>query len=250
MATNKEFIRSLARGLLVIEAMGKKTGAMTNSEIASATCLDRWATRRILHTLETLGYVEKDGKFFLLTPRILNLGYAYLSSLDIWQVANPLIEKLVDSVRLSCSIAVLDGPDIVYVARVPSKRNLTVPLSVGSRMPAFCTAGGRVLLAHLSLENLEACLEASELEKRTPYTITEPGDLMEKLAEVRRQGWCLVDQELEEGIRSIAVPIRDRQDRVRASMGLAGYINRVEMPSTLLILQQEAIEIEEILKKY
>jgi IclR family pca regulon transcriptional regulator len=209
--------------------MGKKTGAMTNSQIASAASLDRWATRRILHTLEAFGYVSKNGNSFHLTPRILNLGYAYLSSLDIWQVANPLIEKLVDSIRLSCSIAVLDGSDIVYVARVPSKRNLAVPLSVGSRMPAYCTACGRVLLAYLSEEHFEVCMRNSQLEKRTPFTITERDDLKEKLAEVKRKGWCMVDQELEEGIRSIAVPIRDRQNRVGAAMSLAGYITRVEL---------------------
>ena len=223
---------------------------MTISEVAEAAGLDRWATRRILLTLETLGYAGREGKLFFLSSRILNLGYAYLVSLDIWNVANPLIEKIVDELRLSCSVAVLDGPDIVYIARVPSKRNLAIPLSVGSRIPAYCTAIGRVLFGSLSQQELEECLGASKLEKRTPYTITDKRQLEEKVKEARQQGWCMLDQEFEVGIRSIAVPIRDSLDRVKAAMSPSGLTSRFKMPESLVSLQKTAGEIEEIIKKY
>lgn len=220
------FVQSLARGLTVIEAMGASRGPMTLSEVAAATTLSRAAARRILLTLSELGYVAASGRQFSLTPRILGLGYSYLASLPLTEVVVPHMERLVDQVHESCSVSVLDGNDVVYVARVPTKRIMSVNLSVGTRLPAYPTSMGRVLLSALAPADLDGYLARVKLVPRTSRTVTVQAELRRIVAQVARQGWALVDQELEDGVRSVAAPLHDRSGRVVAAMNVSGHATR------------------------
>ncbi|TDQ01436.1 IclR family transcriptional regulator [Labedaea rhizosphaerae] len=219
-------VQSLDRGLAVIRAFGPDTPELTLSDVARATGLTRAAARRFLLTLTDLGYVRTDGKLFALTPRVLELGYAYLSSVSLPEVAQPHLERLSAQVRESSSVSVLDGTDIVYVARVMVSRIMTVAINVGTRFPAHATSMGHVLLAGLSDVDLEAYLSAAELDTFTEHTITSPEALRAELARVRAQGWALVDQELESGLRSIAVPLHDRDGQVVAAMNVSTQASR------------------------
>jgi IclR family pca regulon transcriptional regulator len=193
---------------------------MTLSEVARQTNLTRATARRFLHTLVALGYTDTDGREFWLRPKILELGYAYLSSLSLPDVAASHLKSLADQVNESASVSVLDGADIVYVARVPTRRIMTVSISVGTRFPAFATSMGRVLLAALPVAEAAERL-AGELPALTRNTITSNELLLSELDRVRAQGWALVDQELELGLRSIAVPIRDARRTVVAAMNVS-----------------------------
>lgn len=220
------FVQSLARGLAVIRAFDADHPELTLSDVAKSTGLTRAAARRFLHTLVELGYVRTDGRLFALRPRILELGYAYLSSLSLPELAMPTMERLVEQVRESCSMAVLDGDDVVYVARVPTKRIMSVAISVGTRFPAYATSMGRVLLAHRDPDSLDEYLATAKLEPLTGRTVTDPDRLRDILGKVREQGYCLVDEELEEGLRSIAAPIRDGEGRVVAAINVSAHISR------------------------
>ena len=221
------FVQSLERGLAVIRAFDEHNPELTLSDVARRTGLTRAAARRFLLTLADLGYVRTDGRWFTLSPRILELGYAYLSSLSLPEVAEPHLERLVAEVHESSSVSVLDGEDIVYVARVPTARIMTVSINVGTRFPAYATSMGRVLLARLPDEQLEAYLEAVELRPLSPKTVTSREALRTALAKVREQGWALVDQELEEGLRSVAAPIRDRSGTTIAAVNLSAHASRL-----------------------
>src|SRR5579875_2536728 len=188
----------MARGLAVIRAFDSDHPALTLSEVAELTGLARAAARRFLLTLADLGYVRVDGRTFALTPRVLELGYAYLSSLSLPQIAEPHLERLAAEVRESTSVTVLDGTDIVYVARVPASRIMRVTISIGTRFPAYATSMGRVLLAGLTPAELDACLARATMSPITARTITSPAALRAELDRVRAQGWALVDQELED----------------------------------------------------
>jgi IclR family pca regulon transcriptional regulator len=216
-----ESVQSMARGLAVIKAFDGTRPRMTLSEVARQTNLTRATARRFLHTLVALGYTDTDGREFWLRPKILELGYAYLSSLSLPDVAAAHLKSLADQVNESASVSVLDGTDIVYVARVPTRRIMTVSISVGTRFPAFATSMGRVLLAALPASAAADLLAASDLKPLTRSTKTDPELLLAELDRVRQQGWALVDQELEVGLRSIAVPIRDSQGRVVAAMNVS-----------------------------
>jgi IclR family pca regulon transcriptional regulator len=220
------FVQSFARGLSVIRSFNASRPAQTLSEVAAASGLTRAGARRILLTLQALGYVEADGRYFTLTAKILDLGFAYLTSMPFWNLAEPVMEELVGQVHESCSAAVLNGTEIVYVLRVPTHKIITINLSIGSRLPAFCTSLGRVLLASLDDDKLDALLDASPLEARTPRTIIDKTALKAALAVVRKQGWAIVDQELEEGLISMSAPIRDRQGRVIAALNISGNAQR------------------------
>ncbi|HEY0359089.1 MAG TPA: IclR family transcriptional regulator C-terminal domain-containing protein, partial [Mycobacteriales bacterium] len=217
------FVQSLERGLAVIRAFDATAPELTLSDVARATGLTRAAARRFLLTLLDLGYVRTDGRLFSLTPRVLELGYSYLSSISLTEVAEPHLERLVAEVHESSSVSVLDGDDVVYVARIPTSRIMAVSINVGTRFPAYATSMGRVLLAGLPDDELEAYLSRTELRRLTPKTITSPKALAAELARVRAQGWSLVDQELEEGLRAIAAPIRDRSGRVVASANVSAH---------------------------
>jgi IclR family pca regulon transcriptional regulator len=224
-----DFVASLARGLAVIRAFGHDAHEMTLTEVARRTGLTRATARRFLHTLARLGYAASaDGKHFRLTAKVLDLGYAYLSSMDLIAVAQPYMEQVTAETRESCSIAVLDGHEVVYVARVPTKRIMSVTLSIGTRLPAHATSLGRVLLAELSPDELDAYFAASPLARFTDRTVTAPAELRRRLDEVRRQGHALVDQELEEGLRSISVPLRCRRaTRALAALNVSSHASRV-----------------------
>jgi IclR family pca regulon transcriptional regulator len=228
-ARNSDFVQSLDRGLAVIRAFGPDRDRLSLSEVAKATGLTRAATRRFLLTLVKLGYVRSDGRQFSLRPRVLELGYAYLSGLAMPEIASPHLEELVAQVRESSSISVLDGHHIVYVARVPTKRIMTVAISVGTRFPAYATSMGRVLLAALSPEELDRYLAEAEFEAFTAQTVTDPARLREIIAETAEQGYCIVDQELEEGLRAIAAPIHGSGDTVTAAINVSAHASRVSM---------------------
>ncbi|MGH1564515.1 IclR family transcriptional regulator domain-containing protein [Mumia sp. DW29H23] len=216
-----ESVQSLQRGLAVIRAFDAEHPRMTLSEVARQTDLTRATARRFLHTLVALGYTDTDGREFWLRPRVLDLGYAYLSSSSLPEIATPHLKAFTDTVHESSSVSVLDGLDIVYVARVPTRRIMTVAISVGTRFPAYATSMGRVLLAGLDEDDREVLLAKAELERLTPRTITSLPRLRRELDVVREQGWALVDQELELGLRSMAAPIRDPRGRTIAAANVS-----------------------------
>ncbi len=220
------FVQSLERGLAVIRAFGADAPSPTLSEVARATGLTRAATRRFLLTLGDLGYVRTDGRRFELTARVLELGYAFLSSISLPEVAEPHLERLVAEVHESSSVSVLDGDDIVYVARVPTSRIMRVSINVGTRFPAYATSMGRVMLAGMPPGELDDFLARVELRRLSSRTITSESALRAELDRVREQGWALVDQELEDGLRSVAAPIRDRDGAVVAAVNLSAHASR------------------------
>ncbi len=231
------YVQSFARGLEVIRSFSASAPRQTLTEVAGRSGLSRAGARRILLTLEALGYVRSEGKLFSLTPRILDLGFAYLSSMPIWNLAEPVMETLVAQVKESCSAAVLDGTDIVYVLRVSTHKIMSISLGVGSRLPAYCTSMGRMLLSALPEAELMACLAASDLTARTRHTVTDVKELTAKIAQVRRQGWSLVNQELEEGLVSMAAPITNRAGQTVAALNISGQANRTSaktMQETML----------------
>lgn len=229
------YVQSFARGLEVIRSFSASAPQQTLSEVAARTGLTRAGARRILLTLQTLGYLESDGRLFRLTPRILDLGFAYLSSMPIWDLAEPLMEALTDRVHESCSAAVLDGLDIVYVLRVHTHKIMSTNLAVGSRLPAFWTSMGRVLLAALPEEELRARLGTLPRQPFTRHTALDDATLLTRIAEARQQGWCLVDQELEEGLISVAAPLKNRSGHVVAALNISGQANRT---STEMLREQ------------
>jgi len=226
-----EFVQSLERGFAVIRAFDAEHPEMTLSDVARATGFTRATARRFLHTLVELGYMRTDGRVFALRPRILELGYAYLSSLTLPEVAQPHMERLVAKVHESSSVSVLDGDEVIYVARVPTRRIMTVSISVGTRFPAYATSMGRVLLAGQTDDWLDGYLASVKLRPFTKRTITDVAKLRAELVRARDRGWALVDQELEEGLRSIAAPIHDRAGRVTAAINVSAHASRGDSAS-------------------
>ncbi len=224
-----DYVQSLERGLSVICAFDRTHAELTLSEVATTTGMTRATARRFLLTLGRLGYVRTDGRAFSLTPRVLELGYAYLSGLSLPEVAEPHLEALVAEVNESSSVSVLDGTDIVYVARVPVSRIMTVAISVGTRFPAYATSMGRVLLAGMSDADLDGYLATLALRPLTTRTVSSAPALRAELGKVRAQGYALVDQELEEGLRSVAAPIRDRTGTVVAAINLSAHASRTSL---------------------
>jgi IclR family pca regulon transcriptional regulator len=224
-----DFVQSLERGLAVIRAFNADRPSLTLSEVASATGVTRAAARRFLITLMSLGYVRSDGRRFSLSARVLDLGYAYLSSQSLPEIAEPHLETLVAEVNESSSVSVLDGDDIVYVARVPVSRIMTVAISVGTRFPAYATSMGRVLLAGLSDGELDTYLAKVRIERLTGRTVASPAALRSELLRIRAQGWALVDQELEDGLRAVAAPIRDRNGKTIAALNISVAASRMPL---------------------
>lgn len=223
---DKDYVQSLARGLEVIRTFSSYKPRMTLSEVAQQTGLTRAAARRFLLTLVRENYAETDGKYFSLRPKVLDLGFSYLSALPMWEVAQPIMRDVVNSLQESCSLAVLDGLDIVYVARVPTERVMTIGLAIGSRLPAFCTSMGRTLLAGLPQRELAVYYDRVKLERRTPHTVANMVALKDAVEASRRQGYTLIDQELEMGLRSIAVPVRNRRTEVIAALNVGTQAGR------------------------
>ena len=225
--SDPNFMTSLARGLSVIRAFTERNPNLTIAEIARIAGLPRAAARRCLLTLVQLGYAGTDGRTFFLKPKILALGYSFLSSAPLSTILEPLIEQVSERLRESSSAGVLDEDDVVYVARAAQKRIMSIGLNVGSRLPAYCTSIGRVLLAHMPEAEIDAYLGRVALKPFTERTITTPNVLRQELVRIRERGYALVDQELELGLRSIAVPVRSASGTVVAAVNVSAQAARV-----------------------
>jgi len=239
------YVQAFARGLSVIHSFGPNSSSQTLSQVAEATGLDRAGARRFLLTLEKLGYVRREGRSFHLTPRVLELGYSYLSTLPLRTIAEPIVRELVQEVNESSSISVLDSGDIVYIVRVPVKKIMTITLSIGSRVPAYCTAMGRILLGGLPPKEMHLILKNSSITRYTRYTITSPPKIVKAIMSDRAKGWSMCNQELEEGICSIAVPLISREGQVVAAMNITANLSRTtpsEMVSKFLPRLKRAAE--------
>jgi IclR family pca regulon transcriptional regulator len=224
---DREFMATLAKGLAVLSSFGEQRPAMTLSEAAEATGLSRAAARRVLRTLSGLGYVVQAGRHFSLAPRILELGFAYLSTQSWIDRAEPLMKELSHALQESCSAAILQGTEIVYVARMPAPHRLmSTTLAVGSRLPAAHTSLGRIQLGFLDKAELQRRLAATPLVAYTPRTIVDRDALMERIAEDHAQGYSIVDEELEKGLRSLAVPIVTRSGVNIAAINLSAHSSR------------------------
>ena len=243
-----DFVQSLARGLSVVRAFDREHPALSLSEVAARVGLARAAARRCLLTLQHLGYVGQRGRSFFLLPRVLELGYSYLSSLDLTDLAQRAMEDLSRQTGQSCSLAMLDAHDIVYVVRVPARRIMSIALNVGARLPAFATSMGRAVLADFTAEELDEWLAGASLTAFTAHTKTTPTALREELARVRQQGYAMVAQELELGLLSIAVPIRGANRRAFAglnvSMPYADINRQVAVKKMLPALREAQAAIE------
>ncbi|MGH3438220.1 MAG: IclR family transcriptional regulator domain-containing protein [Sciscionella sp.] len=221
MAAESQHVQSLGRGLAVIEAFGAEHAEMTLSDVAKRTGLTRATARRFLLTLVDLGFMRTDGRLFALTPQVLRLGHAYLSAMGLPSIAQPHLDALSARVGESVSVAVLDGTDIAYVARVATRRIMTVNISVGTRFPAYATSMGRVLLASLDCERLAEYLTHADIRPLTGHTVRAEASLRAELASVRGHGYSVVSEELEPGLRSIAVPLTGRSGQCVAAINIA-----------------------------
>jgi IclR family pca regulon transcriptional regulator len=241
--SDRDFVNAFARGLEVIRVFSRHRPKMTLSEVAQATEMTRATVRRFLLTLVREGYCETDGKYFSLRPKILELGFSVLSSMDIWDVAQPIMNDLAEQLQESCFAAVLDGDSVLYVVRATSNRFVNVGITIGSRVPAHCVSTGRVLLAALPDAQLHNLLDNAKFPKFTPNTVTSKVKLRGLIEEVRLQGWAIVDQELEIGLRSLSVPIRDRNGVVIAALNVCCPSMRItpeDMRSRVLLAVMEA----------
>ncbi len=222
-----DFVQSLERGLAVIRSFDGENPRLTLSDVSRRTGLTRAAARRFLLTLVALGYVHHDGREFSLRPSVLDLGFAYLSSMGLPEVAMPHMETLVATVQESSSMSVLDGESIVYIARVPTRRRImTVAIAVGTRFPAYATSMGRVLLAGLSPDDLDKAIAGLDLHSYTETTVHDAAELRRALDFVRERGYAVVDQELEHGLRSAAAPVRDDSGAVIAAVNVSVHASR------------------------
>jgi len=240
-----DFMTSLGRGLVVLSVFSQHPREVTMSQISTETGISRAAVRRVLYTLEKLGYVGEQGRGFVLLPRVLGMGGAYVASSSMTAAAQPVLDALRDDVHESCSLGVLDGDDVLYVARAETVRIMSIGLRAGSRLPAYCTSMGRVLLAALPHDTLESYLERNPLRPRTERTVTRMDEFLDTLDRVRRDGVALVDQELEIGLRSIAVPVHARSGAVVGALNIgtqAGRISLGVMQSQLLPRLREAAQ--------
>lgn len=221
------FVQSLGRGLSVLEAFSTARPNMSLTEVARETGLTRATARRLLLTLEELGYVRRTRVGFELGARVMNLGYNYLASQDRWLAGRPAVERLVARTQESSSIAVLDRLESVYILRVPTTRIMTISLTVGARLPAFSTSTGRVLLAALPREEQQVLLRQWEPKRYTPKTLVKPEEVLTELERVRTDGYSLVDQEIELGVNSLAVPLLDRDGDVLAALNVSAHASRI-----------------------
>ncbi|MDO9622682.1 MAG: IclR family transcriptional regulator [Pseudomonas sp.] len=222
------FMSSLARGLAVINAFQERKRHLTIAQISHRTEIPRAAVRRCLYTLMKLGYATSEGHTYSLLPKVLTLGHAYLSSTPLAVSAQPYLDRISEQLHEACNLATLEGEQVLYIARsaIP-QRLISVDLSVGSRLPAYCTSMGRILLSALDDDSLHDYLNHAELQAKTSRTLHTPEALWECLQQVRQQGWCLVDQELEQGLRSLAVPVYDSSGHVLAAMNVSTHAGRV-----------------------
>jgi IclR family pca regulon transcriptional regulator len=229
VASDPNFMTSLARGLAVLQAFDVRRSALTVSQASDATGIPRAASRRCLYTLERLGFVAEENGRYSLRPKVLTLGFAHLSSVPLASAAQPLLDRCRDRLHESCSLGVLDGGEVFYQARSETSRIMSIALFVGTRLPAYCTSMGRVMLAYLPEDKLRAYLEGAVLHPKTSKTVTSKAELKAILANIRRSGFAVVDQELELGLRSIAVPVYGRHGTVVASINVGTQSVRVSI---------------------
>ncbi|MBT2341423.1 MULTISPECIES: pca regulon transcriptional regulator PcaR [Pseudomonas] len=223
-----DFMTSLARGLAVVQAFQERKRHLTIAQISHRTEIPRAAVRRCLHTLIKLGYATTDGRTYSLLPKVLTLGHAYLSSTPLAVSAQPYLDRMSEQLHEACNMATLEGDDILYIARsATTQRLISVDLSVGGRLPAYCTSMGRILLAALDDASLRDYLDHADLQAKTSRTLHTAESLLECLQQVRQQGWCIVDQELEQGLRAIAVPVYDASGQVVAALNVSTHAGRV-----------------------
>jgi len=244
-AGDRDFVASLEKGLAVIEAFDASRPRLTLTEVAKLTGITRAGARRYLRTLTKLNYANFDGRYFSLNPRILRLGYAYLASTSHSLRLQPFLERISEQTGESSSAAMLDGDDIVYIARSATRRIMSIGLGVGSRLPAYCTSLGRAILAYQSPQEIEAYLRRVDLEPLTPKTMTDKGQFRAALEAVRAQGYSVVDEELEYGLRSIAVPLFQKDGSVTIALNISAQAARAsvaEMEERLLPALREASE--------
>ncbi len=225
---NPDFVLSLARGLRVIESFEGYHEGRSIVEIAHSTGLSRAAIRRLLLTLELLGYVERSRQVFRLRTQTLRLGHSFLSSSSVVEAARPILEQISEKLHESSSMSMLDGKQIVYVARAAASRILSAGLSVGSRLPAYCTSMGRVLLAGLSDDQLEIYLRDLRPKGFTAKTVTRIPQIRKAILQARKDGYAIVDEELEAGLRSIAVPVTTRNNCVVAAINVGTHVSRID----------------------
>jgi IclR family pca regulon transcriptional regulator len=228
IADDRNFMTSLARGLTVIRAFSEQTSSLTIADVAKITGLPRAAARRCLLTLTQLGYAGTDGRVFFLRPKVLALGYSFLSSAPLATVLDPVLSQVSRTLEESSSAAVLDEDEVVYIARVATKRIMSLGLNIGSRLPAYCTSMGRVLLASLSNADFEGYLKRVTLKPFTAHTISSKIEFRRTIETIRTTGYALIDQELEIGLRSLAVPIRNPAGVVVAAINVSAQAIRVE----------------------
>ena len=250
--TERDIMGGLAKGLAVIETFGADTPRQSISDVAAASGLDRATTRRCLLTLAHHGYADWDGKFFTLTPRVLRLGTACLASMPMPAIVQPALDALSDRIGESSSVSILDGAEIVYVARAAQRKVMSISLMPGSRLPAYCTSMGRVMLAALPEAEARSRIGTAPLPARTPHTLTAPDAIMAELARVKAQGFALIDQEVELGLRSVAVPLTNARGQVIAALnvGLAAGPEPMEAVGGRLVpgLQAVAAQLRGLLR--
>jgi IclR family transcriptional regulator, pca regulon regulatory protein len=248
-----EYVRALDRGLAVVRAFDAQHPRRTLSEVARAVGLAPATARRLLHTLQALDYVGTDGQVWWLRPRLLELGQAYLATTTVWDVVRERLTRLAGDVRETSSAGVLEGDDVLYVVRVPYRRIMSMNVEVGTRIPAFASSMGRVLLAALDDDALEATLDRADLRPITPHTVSSVAALRDLVTEVREQGWCLMEQELEAGIQCVAAPVHDAGGRVIAAVTVSTHTTRVgagELRDRLLpALLEAAADIDDDLRR-
>ncbi|MFX4296102.1 MULTISPECIES: IclR family transcriptional regulator domain-containing protein [Roseobacteraceae] len=218
MTNATDIIGSFAKGLRVLECFGTDHPRLVISDVAAMTGFDRATARRCLLTLHHLGYAGYDGKYFTLTPRVLRLGMGALAALPLPQIVQPWLDQLSEQIGQSCSVSILDEAEIVYLARAAQRRVMSIGLMPGSRLPAHCTSMGRVLLAALPPNQARALLERSDLTPRTVYSLHDPDEIMAEIAKVRDQGFATINQEIELGLKSLAVPIMDARGQCVAAL--------------------------------
>ena len=218
--TERDTMGGLAKGLAAIETFTAEHPRQSIAQVAAASGLDRATARRCLLTLAHYGYADYDGKFFTLTPRVLRLGTACLATMPLPQMVQPLLDRLSDELGESSSVSILDGNEIVYVARAAQRKVMSIALMPGSRLPAFCTSMGRVLLAALADDEIRRRLATTPPAARTPFTVTDPDILVDRIRAVREQGYAVIDQEVELGLRSIAVPVLNMRGVTVAALNL------------------------------
>lgn len=233
-----EFIAGLAKGLAIIEVFGQRQSMLTVTEASEATGISRAAARRCLRTLHQTGYADFDGKYYRLLPRILRLGNAYIVSNSLPRYVQPIIETTSERTKRSMSVAVLDGTDVLIIARAHVRRSLSVGLGIGSRLPAYCSANGRILLSGLLDPQLDAFLKRLEPRQLTVHTKIRPSEIARSIRTARTAGYATNDQEVELGVRTIAVPIRDRAGTIVASVSTSGPVDDPDLKALLKMLPE------------